>query len=102
MPVVEALRSMGHDVVTLFDLEKAGQSLPDDLVLLLATQKDRTLVTMNRKHFLRLHRNQPEHAGIIVCSFDPDFDALARRIHEKLVSTRPLKSNLIRIDRPSS
>ncbi len=37
MPVVEALRSMGHDVVTLFDLEEAGQSLPDDLVLLLAT-----------------------------------------------------------------
>ncbi len=59
-------------------------------------------MTMNRKHFLRLHRNRPEHAGIIVCSFDPDFDALARRIHEKLVSTRPLKSNLIRIDRPSS
>ena len=63
MPVVEALRSLGHDAVTLFDLEKAGQSLPDDLVLDLASQSERTLVTLDRKHFLRLHRTGKAHTG---------------------------------------
>jgi len=32
-PVVEALRSVGYDVLTLSDLDKAGQALADVAVL---------------------------------------------------------------------
>ncbi|OAD19383.1 hypothetical protein THIOM_004984 [Candidatus Thiomargarita nelsonii] len=44
----------------------------------------RAVLTINRKHFIRLHRLQPEHAGIIVCTFDPNFVGQARRIHEAI------------------
>lgn len=61
---------------------------------------DRVILTLNRRHFIRLHRDQSDHCGIIVCTFDPDFAALALRIHEA-VSERPgLPSQLIRINRP--
>ena len=41
----------------------------------------RVLLTLNRKHFVRLHGERPDHAGMILCTFDPDFVGQARRIH---------------------
>jgi hypothetical protein len=53
-------------------------------VLAFAVAEDRIVITLNRRHFIRLHHTTPTHAGIIVCTFDPDFAALAPRIHEAL------------------
>ena len=83
-PVVEALRSFGYDVLTLSDLGKAGQALTDIAVLKLASDDARAVLTLNRKHFVRLHQSSTEHSGIVVCSFDLDFDGQAKRIRSAL------------------
>ena len=101
LPVVEELRRLGHDVQTIHETGKAGQSVPDKAVLAFACADDRTLLTLNRRHFIRLHNEQPHHAGIMVCSFDPDFVGLARRIHEAIESQTQLSGQLIRVNRPA-
>lgn len=101
LPVVEELQRLGHDVLTTQDTGQAGQATPDEAVLALARANGRILLTLNRKHFVRLH-SQSQHAGIIVCTFDPDFSALAQRIHQSLESQADLLQQLIRINRPSS
>jgi hypothetical protein len=100
LPVVEELRQLGHDVLTIQETGKSEQSLSDEVVLSYAIEKRRALLTLNRKHFIRLHKNQPDHAGIIVCSFDPDFISQARRIHEEIGSKGQLSGELIRVNRP--
>ena len=49
-----------------------------------ATAESRIVLTLNRRHFIRLHQAMPDHRGIIVCTYDPDFEALAGRIHREL------------------
>jgi len=98
-PVVEALRRLGFDVVTLTDLGVAGRALPDEAVLKLASSHSRAVVTLNRKHFIRLHRSAADHAGIIVCSFDLDFDGQAERIRSAIGERSSIAGHLLRIDR---
>lgn len=74
LPVVEALRQLGHDVLTVREAGEAGQAVPDDEVLAFAKDDGRALLTLNRKHFVRLHEEQTRHAGIIACTFDADFE----------------------------
>ena len=100
LPVVEELRRLGHDVLTMQEAGQAGQSMPDRAVLTYAKIEGRALLSFNRKHFIRLHAVQPDHAGIIVCSFDPDFAGMAYRVHEMIESTTQLSGQLLRINRP--
>jgi predicted nuclease of predicted toxin-antitoxin system len=101
-PVVERLRQLGHDVVTLLDLGQANRSTGDDVVLELARSDTRVLVTMNRKHFKRLHHADSNHAGIIICTVDLDFNGLASRIDEAIHSQPSLERQLVRVYRPST
>ncbi len=98
-PAVEALRELGHDVLTTVDSGKAGQAIPDEAVLAFSTEEQQIVLTLNRKHFIRLHRDQPKHAGIIVCTFDADFNALATHIHEALETKSDMAGELIRVNR---
>ena len=100
-PVVVELRRLGHDVLTMRENGQAGRAVPDTEVLELATMGKRAVVTLNRRHFVRLHLEHPAHAGIVVCTFDPDFVALARRIHDAAQATPELTGQLVRINRPS-
>jgi hypothetical protein len=100
LPVVEELRRLGHDVLTTPESGRAGTAIPDEDVLAFSITEKRILLTINRKHFIRLHRQQPDHAGIIVCTFDLDFVALGQRIHNALVEQSDLSRQLIRINRP--
>jgi len=100
LPVVEELRRMGHEVLTTCEAGDAGKSVPDERVLAFATAEGRALLTINRKHFIHLHNANPDHAGIIVCSFDSDFTGQANRIHAVIGSKAQLSSELIRINRP--
>ena len=99
-PVVEALRRMGHDVVTVADAGNAGQALTDKAILQLAGADQRTVVTLNRRHVVRLHTAEPNHAGIIVCSLDLDFEGQAARIDQAVVTQESIAGRLIRVNRP--
>ena len=101
LPVVEELRRLAHDVLTIQEAGKGGQAVADEGVLAFAHAEQRVLLTLNRKHFIRLHNQQTEHSGIVVCTFDPDFVALAQRIHKALEAETALSSQLIRVNRPS-
>jgi Domain of unknown function (DUF5615) len=72
-PVAIELRNLGHDVLTTLEASKSGRGIPDEEVLDLVQADGRAVLTLNRKHFVRLHRTRPMHAGIIVCTYDPDF-----------------------------
>ena len=100
LPVVEELRQLGHDVLTTYEAGDAGKSVPDEQVLAFATAEGRALVTINRKHFIHLHNANPDHAGIIVYSFDSDFTGQANRIYAAIGSKAQLSGELIRINRP--
>jgi len=102
LPVVEELRLMGHDVVTIQEMGTAGQALRDEQVLSFAATQGRALLTLNRKHFVRLHSAHPAHAGVIVCSFDRDFTGQAKRIHAAIILVEDLSGQLLRVDRPVS
>jgi hypothetical protein len=99
LPVVESLRVLGHDVLTIQETGKADQALPDDEVLKFATDDNRAVLTLNRRHFMRLHRQSTAHAGIVVCKFDPDFGGQAERIHKAISGLELLKGQLIRVNR---
>jgi hypothetical protein len=99
-PVVVELRSLGHDVTTAAEAGNAGQAIPDEAVLGFATTEQRILLTLNRKHFIRLHAVAPNHAGILVCTFDPNFAAQAHRIHEAVRAVADPSGQLIRVNRP--
>jgi NADPH-dependent 2,4-dienoyl-CoA reductase/sulfur reductase-like enzyme len=101
LPATEELRRLGHDVVTIDDAGKAGQSLTDEAVLDLASADNRAVVTLNRKHFIRLHGTGRDHAGIIVCTVDPDFAGQAQRIHAAIVAQGQLSGQLFRVNRPA-
>lgn len=101
LPVVAELRRLGHDVLTIQETGHAGRGTSDQDVLAFARERDRVVLTQNRRHFVRLHAEQPDHPGIIVCSFDPDFDALAQRIHAAISATPDLRGKLLRVNRPA-
>ena len=100
LPAVQALRASGHDVVTLQETGQGGRSLTDEEVLSAASTEGRAVFTMDRKHFIALHARRPDHGGIIVCTFDPDFIALERRIDEAVGAEPKLSGKLVRIRRP--
>jgi hypothetical protein len=99
-PVVQELRRLGHDLLTVLETGKAEQSWPDHAVLAFARSEGRAVLTLNRKHFIRLHQQDPDHAGIICCTLDPDFTGQAERIHTALSRCPDLRGQLVRINRP--
>jgi hypothetical protein len=101
LPVVERLRELGHDVLTIHETGEAGRAMPDDAVLNSACGQRRAVLTFNRSHFIQLHRQRPEHSGIVACTFDADFQGLAQRIHEAVGSVPDLAGQLIRVNRPA-
>ena len=100
-PSVEKLRELGHDVLTTVESGKANQAISDEDVLAFAHEQARILVTFNRKHFIKLHRENHEHAGIIVCTVDADFEGLAQRVHATLEANPDMAGQLVRVNRPN-
>jgi hypothetical protein len=100
LPVVERLRELGHDVLTTLDAGQSNQALPDEDVLAFAIDQQRAVLTLNRRHFVRIHSIQPDHEGIIVCTFDADFLGQAERVHAAIGEFARLAGRLIRVNRP--
>lgn len=101
LPVVEALRELGHNLLTTYESGKAGQAISDEDILAFAIGESRIMLTLNRRHFIRLHQATPDHRGMIVCTYDPDFEALAGRIHNALQAHSDWTGRLVRINRPA-
>lgn len=55
LPAVDWLRRLGHDVLTTRDAGMSGVSMTDEHVLRFAGEDNRAVLTLNRKHFVRLH-----------------------------------------------
>ena len=85
--VVDELRRLGHDVITALEDGRANQSITDLQLLHRATEIGRAVLRSNRLDFKRLHMQFSDHAGIIICTEDPDRAGQARRIAESVVAT---------------
>ncbi|HEY2382996.1 MAG TPA: DUF5615 family PIN-like protein [Terriglobia bacterium] len=99
LAVVVRLRELGHDVLTTLDAGKANQAIKDAEVLRFAASEGRAVLTLNRKHFVRLHQTATAHASIVVCTYDPDFPGQAERIYEAIKNVDDLKQKIIRVNR---
>ena len=100
LPAVEALRRLGHDVMTAAEAGQAGQGIADDVVLGFAHALGRAVLTHNRKHFRHLHNAGHAHSGLILCTADADFAALGARIDMALNGAGDPCGQLIRVTRP--
>lgn len=98
--VVELLRSLGHDVLTVQEAGSANQRIPDDAVLTFAIGQERAILTINRVDFMRLHRQNDNHFGIIVCTNNRNWEQFAARIDEAVKVEGTLQGKLVRVVRP--
>ena len=96
--VVEELRRLGHDVITALEDGKANQSITDKDLLARATELHRAVLTLNRLDFKRLHLQMPDHAGIIICTEDPDRVGQAQRVAES-IDEGEVRGRLVRVYR---
>ena len=99
--VVELLRNFEHDVLTVQEAGNANQRIPDDQVLEFAIGQERSILTINRIDFIRLHRLDNQHFGIIVCTNNRNWEQFAARIDEAVRAEESLRGKLIRVVRPS-
>jgi predicted nuclease of predicted toxin-antitoxin system len=97
--VIEELRRLGLDVLTALEDGRANLSLTDQAILARATELDRVILTLNRRDFKRLHLQMPNHAGIIICTEDPDRIGQAQRIVESISRIEELRGVLVRVYR---
>lgn len=100
-PVVELLRALGHDVLTVQDAGNADRGISDEEVLAFAIQQERSILTLNRDDFIRLHRRNSNHFGIVVCTNNRNWKQFAARIDE-VVAAENLQGRLIRVIRPAN
>ena len=95
------LRHLGHDVLTIQESGLANQRTPDSVVLDFAMSQRRAVLTMNRRHFIRLHHDRADHSGIVICTTDPDSLSLAERIDRAVTQVQSLAGQLLRVNRPN-
>lgn len=98
--VVRELRKLGHDILTSREAGLANRGIGDSDVFQAAVATGRIILTNDRRDYVRLHMRQPEHAGIVICTYDPDVEQLAQRIHDAISAYDSLAGLLIRVTRP--
>lgn len=99
LQVVDYLRLLGFDVLTSNEAGNSNRRYPDDLVIDFANKGSRAVLTFNRKDFFKIHKLSHAHAGIIACTYDADYEALANRIASAIKENEPLEGKLIRVYR---
>ena len=98
-PAVDELRRLGHDVLTAQD--DGHRQTPDPVILARAHSLGRVVVTYNRRHYERVHRQGTDHSGIVSATKDDNFSSLAARIHAALAGRTPGRW-CVRVNRPQS
>jgi hypothetical protein len=84
-------------VLTVSEDGRAAARDPD--VLAPAHSLGRSVLTHNRRHYERLHRQGANHSGILSATQDPDPVALATRVDRALAGMSPDRWCL-RVNRP--
>ena len=97
--VVRLLSDLGYDVVTAQECGLAGMA--DSGILRAASIEGRAVITHDYRDYRRLLLKNPSHSGIIACTWDRTFSALAERIRDIIVDEASLQGRLIRVIRPS-
>jgi predicted nuclease of predicted toxin-antitoxin system len=97
--VVIYLSEMGHDILTSHEAGNANQRIPDESVLEFAAKAGRILLTLIRRDFIELHEKISNHAGIIVCTQNPDLHEQSEQISEAVQKISDLTGKLIRVYR---
>ena len=99
-PAVEALRKLGHDIITIQERGRHNERVPDPEVLAFAVSEQRAILTLNRKDFIRLHNEDASHEGVVVCHEDRDFPRLAQSIHDAVFGHPSIAGMLIQVPKP--
>ncbi len=103
LETVLILRQLGYDILTTHEAGKSNLKIPDEEVLDYAISEKRAIITVNRKDFIRLHRANVTHCGIIVCTKNDDFKFFAACIHQVLLQQpADVSDKLIRVYRQQS
>jgi hypothetical protein len=82
--LVDALRALGHQVLTSQDAGNANQAIPDRDVLDYAFRNKRIVLTGNRDDFHKLHKQGAAHSGIVTFTEDADLAIMAARVDAAL------------------
>src|ERR1700686_3056924 len=96
-PVVERLRMLGHDVLTVQEAGQQGGD--DDHVLATATAAIRIVLTFDRRDFSRLNKKNSAQAGNIIGTWAPGPDAWASRI-DNAAAVGSLAGQHLRVNKP--
>jgi predicted nuclease of predicted toxin-antitoxin system len=99
--VSQLLRDMGHEILTVQEAGNANLGISDEDVLSFAIRDERAVITLNRQDFIKLHRANSKHFGIVVCTNDPNRPQMANRIDQAIAIQKSLRDELIRVVRPS-
>ncbi|MEG4028717.1 MULTISPECIES: DUF5615 family PIN-like protein [unclassified Microcoleus] len=96
--MVNLLRSRGYDVLTSYEAGQANQKIPDDEVLMYATNAGRIVITENRQDFMNLHFTTSNHAGIVICKADRDYAGKVQVLHDFFTQDKqPMDNRLLRV-----
>jgi ABC-type microcin C transport system duplicated ATPase subunit YejF len=100
--LVELLRRRGHDVQTVGESNQAGA--PDSVVLDMAADAGRVLLTRNCTDYLNLHEMRAAHSGILCVFQDPDpakamsYEDIARALMNLERSEVPLEGMFLALN----
>jgi len=96
--MVNLLRARGYDVLISYEAGQANQKIPDDEVLMYATNAGRTVITENRQDFINLHFTTSNHAGIVICKADRDYTGKVQVLHDFFTQDKqPMDNRLLRV-----
>ena len=96
--MVNLLRGRGYDVLTSYEAGQANQKIPDDEVLMYATNAGRIVITENRQDFINLHYTTSNHAGIVICKADRDYAGKVQVLHDFFTQDKqPMDNRLLRV-----
>lgn len=97
LPMVRKLREKGYDILTSLEADQANQGIPDEYVLKFAVECNLTIITLNRDNFIKLHQENKQHSGIVICKADRDYAGQIETLDQYLQTQTTLKNRLIRI-----
>ena len=100
-PVVLELRRLSYDVLTSQEAGRSDKKVSDAAVFVYAIAEQRIIITVNRKDFIKIHRENPEHFGIIVCTENPNIEVFAQCINKILTENQgDCAGKLLRVYKP--
>lgn len=65
-----------------------------------AIKNKRVVLIQNRRNFIKLHSQNSNHCGIIVCTDDRNLERLSYRINQAISNEETLINKLVRVNRP--